>query len=64
MSYDFFRMLRSVSLTRITSDRLKGVGQSLMLFMAWAVVVTLTVVWVSLLIEGVGYISTSLTAWL
>lgn len=64
MSYNFFRMLRSVSLTWIMSDRLKAVGQSLMLFMAWAVVVTLTLVWVSLLIEGVGYISTSLTAWL
>ena len=64
MSCNFFRMLRSVSPTRITSDRLKAVGQSLMLFMAWAVVVTLTLVWVSLLIEGVGYISTSLTAWL
>jgi hypothetical protein len=64
MSYNFFRMLRSVSLTRITSDRLRAVGQSLMLFIAWAMVVTLTLVWVSLLIEGVGYISTSLTAWL
>lgn len=64
MSYDFFHMFRSVSLARITSVRLKAVGESLMLLMAWAAIVIFTFVWVSLLIRGFGYIGTELAIWL
>lgn len=64
MNHNFFHMLRPVSLTRLTSERLKAIGESLMLLIAWAVIVILTLVWMSLLIRGLGYISTAVTTWL
>lgn len=64
MSHDFFRMFRSVSLARIMSDRLKAVGESLTLLIAWTAILIFTLVWVSLLIRGLGYVSTGLTTWL
>jgi hypothetical protein len=64
MAYDFFQMRRSVFLARIASDRLRAVGESVLLFIAWAVMLVLMFVWVSLLIRGLGYVSAALMAWL
>lgn len=64
MSYDFFHLLRPIFFTRIASDRLKTIWESVLLFIAWAVMLLLMFVWVSLLIRGLGYISAALAAWL
>ena len=63
MGYGFFH-IRPVFFTRIRSAWLRSVGESLMLLMVWAAISILTLVWVLLLIRGLGYIGAALATWL